>query len=342
MKVQYLSTRRDEDCGISEYTSMLEDEIDISTDRTEVRLGAIAPVHYFTQMIKFVRSDADVLHVQHEYGIWGPKSIMSWFVFPILVLFRLLSEKPVIMTFHSAWSKDTISPPYSKVKLMYVIINNIMLSLSCDHAFFLSEETKREFEKTTTVSSTVLSHGVYSQIHPLSQPEARDRLNIPAGDVWCLPGFIRPVKGHDLFVELAKNNPDKEFVVGGGTQGQAHVEFEEKLKQEAPDNVTFTGVLNSDEFHWLFSAVDLAVLPYRTVSQSGILNMCAAYNLPTVTTDLDRFSELEDNYGWPQTLSTDELLKFDGNLNNHRDSINAYKSENGMEQVITAHMEIYG
>lgn len=339
MRVEFLATSYDEDCGISEYTTMLENEMNMKTHRTEVKLGGLNPLHYLKRVIEFVQSDSDVFHVQHEYGIWGPKSIMSWVVFPILILARMLTDREIVMTLHSAWSEDTISPPFEQFKQYYVVLNNQMLALSCDYAFFLSEETQDEFEKSSSVSSTVLPHGVYSETHPLTKSEACSRLRLPDDEIWCLPGFVRPVKGHGTFIQMASEHPNITFVVGGGIQEDTHTEFEEELKNNAPDNVIFTDVLDHDEFHWLFSAVDMVILPYHDVSQSGIINMCAAYNMPTITSDLSRFRDLEDRHGFPQTEQ--DLIDFNGDVPQVNEGIESYRRENKMERVTQIHYDEY-
>jgi hypothetical protein len=105
--------------------------------------------------------------------------------------------------------------------------------------------------------------------------------------------------------------------------------------------VIFTGILDSDEFHWLFSAVDVVILPYKRVSQSGVLNMCAAYDVPTITTDLERFSELHIKYGWPQTANKEDIINMNISLGEYEDAISAYKRDNGMTKVIQTHIKKY-
>ena len=50
----------------------------------------------------------------------------------------------------------------------------------------------------------------------------------------------------------------------------------------------FTDVLN---------ATDVALLPYRNVTDSGVLHLLTAYGVPIIASDLEAFREVYDEYG---------------------------------------------
>ena len=70
----------------------------------------------------------------------------------------------------------------------------------------------------------------------------------------------------------------------------------EKLKKIAEqhhcsDKVTFTGYPSRFD-SCILNATDIAVLPYRTVTDSGVLHLLIAYKVPTIASDLKAFREV--------------------------------------------------
>jgi len=94
---------------------------------------------------------------------------------------------------------------------------------------------------------STLSHGVNTDV-----PGESNKANAmrafgfdPDDDVIAIPGFIRPPKGHDIFIELARELPEYEFMIAGGARAKGEdFEFAEQIREEAPENVTITGVLD--------------------------------------------------------------------------------------------------
>jgi len=53
----------------------------------------------------------------------------------------------------------------------------------------------------------------------------------PDDDVIAIPGFIRPPKGHDIFIELARELPEYEFMIAGGARAKGEdFEFAEQIR----------------------------------------------------------------------------------------------------------------
>lgn len=300
-EVTFVSTPNDGSCGIGTYAASLKLTLpsSISVNHIYLKLGSLNPFLYAHAAVAAGLSDDEVVHVQHEYGLFGPKSLMSWVFFPILYLFTTLTDKRVVLTMHSAWNSETIDPPLVHLKRIYVALNNRMIVTAGDLLIFLSENCKDEFLKSVDVGSCeVLPHGVQTEeTIDMSQAEAKQRFGYDPGDtVLVEPGFVRPEKGPDIFVDLARELPDREFLLAGGEQ-DGYDGYLDELAADAPTNVQITGVLPAEDFHAAFVAADLVVLPYREVTQSGIFNFCAAYQTPVATSDVDYFRNLTEEWG---------------------------------------------
>jgi glycosyltransferase involved in cell wall biosynthesis len=164
-------------------------------------------------------------------------------------------------------------------------------------------------------------------------------------------GFVNPRKGCETFLELARGLPDREFLLAGGPRTDEHRRYYEVIREAAPANVQVTGRLSDDEFHAAFAASDLAVLPYRAIYQSGILNWCAAYGLPVVASDVPYFIVIRREYGAPETVHrTDRetvvaavrrLLDDTVARETLADAIRSYARDNDLREVADRYRSIY-
>ncbi|WP_128475804.1 glycosyltransferase [Halorussus pelagicus] len=299
-KVTFISTPDDGSCGIGTYTGTLLKNLDTSLDirHVTVPLGSWNPFSYLAAVLQLKGDHSDVVHVQHEYGIFGPKSLMSWLFFPALYVISNIFGEEVVITFHSAWNDETIGPPLMGLKKIYVRFNNSLLAAVADHAIFLSDNCKERFLQSTSLSSyEVLPHGVQTDTVEIDSATAKETFGYkPEETLIVEPGYVRPEKGYETFLDVARNAPDYEFLIAGGNQNEDDAEYMANISQQAPENVQITGVLNDSEFHAVFNAADLILLPYEEVTQSGIFNWCVAYELPVIASDEQYFRNLNTQW----------------------------------------------
>ncbi|MFD2147078.1 glycosyltransferase family 4 protein [Mucilaginibacter antarcticus] len=109
-------------------------------------------------------------------------------------------------------------------------------------------------------------------------------------------GIIRPNKGLDFLIEaantLGKRYDNFHVVVAGKCD-----EWEVYDKQiERPEQFTLKiGNVETDEVPDLLSGTHFLVLPYRDVTQSGVLLTSYNYNIPIIASELEWFTEyIED------------------------------------------------
>jgi len=206
---------------------------------------------------------------------------------------------------------DPEESPFS-VRL-FLFLQHKLLAMGTGQLIFLSPDCASKFLADIALDDTeysTLSHGVNTDV-----PGESNKANAmrafgfdPDDDVIAIPGFIRPPKGHDIFIELARELPEYEFMIAGGARAKGEdFEFAEQIREEAPENVTITGVLDKEEYWTALAAPDLAVLPYRVVSQSGTFNSCATQELPVLANDVDYFRRIEAEWGVPVTVDTENL-----------------------------------
>jgi len=358
--VTMVTTPGDGSCGIGTYAyDLLEGMVDVDADTVHIPQDDRSFVDFVGLAVQAVRGSGDVIHVQHEYGLFrreGSKypGVMGMVFFPLLFLLARLRSKRVIVTMHSVLNPDPEESPFS-VRL-FLFLQHKLLAMGTGQLIFLSPDCASKFLADIALDDTeysTLSHGVNTDV-----PGESNKANAmrafgfdPDDDVIAIPGFIRPPKGHDIFIELARELPEYEFMIAGGARAKGEdFEFAEQIREEAPENVTITGVLDKEECWTALAAPDLAVLPYRVVSQSGTFNSCATQELPVLANDVDYFRRIEAEWGVPVTVDTENLsllvervrslIEDDTRLEQLSEIMAQYKRANSFEKIGADHQRI--
>ena len=164
--------------------------------------------------------------------------------------------------------------------------------------------------------------------HPLSKEEiiaTREKYNIETNKFVVLGcGQVQTRKGVLDFVEVAKNNPDIEFVWCGGfsfsviTDG--YKELKEIVDNPPSKNLHFLGIIPRKEMNKMFNMANCLFMPsYNELFPMSILEASNSYK-PIVLRDLDLYKDiLKDNY-----LKGNNVIEFSNIINNLADDKELY------------------
>lgn len=132
-------------------------------------------------------------------------------------------------------------------------------------------------------------------------PEAcRKKLDVPEnGRMVLFFGYIRHYKGLDILLHalaLLNREEDHYLLVAGECYENPSVYLELIERLGLKDKVIFRNAyIPNEEVSLWFGASDAVVLPYRSATQSGILQMANGFGVPAVVTNVGGLSEfLED------------------------------------------------
>lgn len=151
---------------------------------------------------------------------------------------------------------------------------------------------------------------------------------------------------------MARRLPEYEFPVAGGARPEGDgFEFAERIRNDAPENVTVTGPLDDEECWTPLAAPDLALLPYRVVTQSGTFNPGGSGELPVLASDVDYSTRIQSRWGTPETPHVANLddvvdhvrtpVENETRRRQLADAIRRYRRVNSFERVGTTHCRIY-
>jgi len=143
----------------------------------------------------------------------------------------------------------------------------------------------------------VLFHPVYSNFgDPVTKEEAKRHLKIEDEKVLLFFGFIRDYKGLDVLfkaVSILKSEMSFKLIVAG----EFYSNEDKYLKLIDELDIKNSVVLHKDfipqdEVKYYFSACDVVVLPYKSATQSGIVQIANNFNKPMISTNVGGLGEV--------------------------------------------------
>jgi len=295
-------------CGIAAYSAFLVNELKRNATIRIVKLSenhALSP-YFFVLGVKTGRS-CDVVHVQFIYSIFGKLKLgrygLSAFSALLFYLGLAFGKSTVVTTVHELI--ETLNPPHARARVgrNYIKLLHTIISELSDIIILHTLESKEIMLKTYRVPESkvkVIPMGCYETPLFLDKDACKEKLNLSGKKVITIPGFIQKHKGHDLVVELIPLlNKDVHLLIAGGIRIREAQAFYDELKtlaqrQHCMDRITF-----DDSYPitpTVMNATDIAILPYRHASESLVLRLLIAYKVPTVTSDLNVFKEIKQEY----------------------------------------------
>ncbi len=143
-------------------------------------------------------------------------------------------------------------------------------------------------------------HPIYSIFGDApSRDQAREQLNITTKKVLMFFGLIREYKGLDILIRaMGKLNKDIEdytlMIVGECYEDEK--KYLDLIEQNGiQKNVqTHFSFIPDEEVSTYFSSADVVVLPYKTASQSGIVQIAYHFDTPVIVSNVGGLPEIID------------------------------------------------
>jgi len=324
LRLAYVSTYPPTHCGVAEYTRFLiralkplypELEIyvlsDIGEGGSEVRLEGDVEVHPsfiqggsddYSRLLDSISEigGVDILHVQHEYGIYGRDDRI---LKACLEAKRENLVKKVVFTLHTVYHPSSRSPETLAFQRELNRADALIV-----HSYLMEFELHNQGIDPTIVRR--IPHGTLLNPH---LDETRKELLLSLGlrereapgIILTTPGFLRRDKGLDLLVNAMNSlEPFRENFtlliagekrVGGDPEAEKMIEAIEEESRKL--NVIFLDrYLSDDEILRIAALSDIIILPYRDVagkySVSGILHLSMGSFKPIIGTRVPRLLEL--------------------------------------------------
>lgn len=266
--------------------TQLETGDDVEKIPTEVELDSINPFNWIKIGRRIKRDAPDLLVIKH----WMP------FFAPIYgTIARIVGKNKktkIVVICHNIIPHE--KKPGDKVFTTY-FFNSV------DYFITLSKSVQTDlFFLYPNAKERLLFHPVYSNFgKPVDKEIAREWLKIKEEKVMLFFGFIRDYKGLDVLLKaiaLIKDKIDFTLVVAG----EFYSKEEETIaltKELGLKNIVnyYNDFIPTNEVKYYFSACDVVVLPYKSATQSGIVQIANNFDKPMISTNVGGLGEVIEN-----------------------------------------------
>jgi glycosyltransferase involved in cell wall biosynthesis len=341
MKVCIVSTHYPSDDAIGEYCGHIAAELGKQAEvvvlaNADVKLPTISRIqtnggasnyvvlrvwksglfYPFTIFRNLIRLKPDIVHVQHEYFLYGKG--YSAVLFPIVLFLMKLTRIPVVVTMHHVIAREDAG--HIK-KLLRTSTPEILLKMFLtffNRAFSLSSKIivpSSIFKKTLSLNYRiknkqieVIQHFTDTNVQKFigkDDKEAKILMGLNGKKVILFYGFIRPTKGIEYVLYAMKKVkdiiPNVFFLVDGKAQPNYATYFDYLLRLvsdlELSSYVKFDENIPKELLAVTFAASDVAVFPYTSaVGMTPIAHLtAAAYGKAIIATNIDSFNKEFDD-----------------------------------------------
>jgi beta-1,4-mannosyltransferase len=163
------------------------------------------------------------------------------------------------------------------------------------------DELRSAYRLPKRISTLLSRHGHYlSAIQHVDRLEARERLEIPRDSVVIgFVGNIRRYKNVDALAKAFTQMGDERLrlIIGGSIESSAIKDELVDISRQDPRILLRFGFLDPEELSDAISAMNVVVLPYSQISNSGVAVMALSSGRPVAATNSRAIRWLEEQVG---------------------------------------------
>ena len=254
---------------------------------SERRINSINPFNWVNVARNLINEKADLV----VFNWWHPFFAPCHFSISLMIK-KHYQNKILFIT------ENFISHEGSFIDKMLTILG--LSNASCFLA--LSSEVENELKKLKRQRAVYRSElPIYSFYSDLEKGGEKEKFGFHSDDIVLLFfGYVRKYKGLDILLEalpeaIRFNKRIKLLVVGEFYDPQE--EYTSIIeKHNLGDSVRVVNqFVPNEEIEKYYKAADVVMLPYRSATQSGILNLAYGFYLPVIATKVGGFVEFIDD-----------------------------------------------
>lgn len=314
MKVSLCSAFNEEKDGIADYSGYLAQELARLADVGLVCLKKLIAEDDFYRERADEANEADIVHIQFNYPYFNGEMPYR----NKLLLFLHCLKKPVVVTMHEVRIgyepiTSNITTAYRRWVFNHTLFFWNMWSRSYHKGIAkrmdrIIVHTRAQREMLASVAAEkeriiIIPHGIPAvevDKKNISSLKAKKRRGLERKTVLSIFGFINKRKGYELILKCLKELPDDVILlIAGGSMTDNLVDscyyssLEKEISASAlTKRVIITGYLSPKDIPEVMAATDICLAPFSSLSASGALSLCIAYNKAIIASDIEGHQEI--------------------------------------------------
>lgn len=326
-------------CGIATYSEKLASALAKQGVNVYIvrlpRFGYKDPSIYQNIVDSIPLDKIDIIHVQHEYGLFS--GVDRAFQPAVAKL-----GKPVVTTMHAvgSWENDQVIGSTSE----RIIVHNE----HCRGIF------TRINAPDVAAKVVVIPHGMTPLQTPLPPRDAcKRRLGIqPEAPIVGYCGYISHYKGLESLIDAMAGVPNAALLIGGGWFVESETNYIVSLREKAhsllPNRCQWLGYVAEEDLPLVYGAMDVVVYPSRMMTESGAMLLALSHGKALIANDLPpvrekekkgalmTFKDIPDLTEKIKLLLTDKVLQAQ-----YEDYAKRFTEENSWANIAKQHASLY-
>ena len=247
-------------------------------------LDSINPFTWLNVARKIVRDKPEMTIFPWWVTFWAPQFLI------IIWILRLFSKTKILFICHNIQEHE-------KNRIKYAI-SKYVLSRGDYFIVHSEEEKERLIEITGKTHVKVNLHPTYETFNSrvIPRDEARETLQIREKNILLFFGFVREYKGLTYLIQAMPdilNYIDAQLVIAGEfwEDKSQYLKLIQTLDLGAKVTIVDRYIPN-EEIPNFFYASDLVILPYTSVTGSGVVQLAFGFEKPVVVSRIGALSEI--------------------------------------------------
>lgn len=310
MKIAILSCFYPYRGGISQFNACLYDELSRNNIVKAFNFSRQYPEFLFPGKTQFVTADDEAVPIESDSLLdtanpftyistyrairdWKPDVLivrywMSYFAPSLGYITRRMKKHCKVISI-----LDNVVP--HEQRIFDTPLTKYFLTGSTGHITLCEAVSKDLLRLKEDARYTVIQHPLYSHFGKKKErSEVENKLGLTPGKKNILFfGLIRKYKGLDILLEAFDKLPeDYQLIIAGEPYG-SFAPYQEIIDRISGKDrvIKVLKYIKDSEVTDYFSAADLAVLPYRSATQSGISSVAYHFEVPMIVTDVGGLKE---------------------------------------------------
>jgi len=266
--------RTDKDCS----NFILKD------DTIKPILDSLNPFTWIKLSFKIIKDTPDLTIVPWWVIFWAPQFLT------ILFFIKIFSKTKIIFICHNVAEHEA--------NVIKTLISKLVLSRGDYYIVHSAEEKKNLINLIGHKPVKMTFHPTYEFFNTGEIPRntAKAKININDEKIILFFGFVREYKGLKYLLEAMpeiSKNINARLLIAGEFWNDKDVYMKLIKNLEIETKVTIIDrYIPNEEIPFYFYASDIVVLPYTSVTGSGLVQMAYGFNKPVVVTNIGSLSEI--------------------------------------------------
>jgi glycosyltransferase involved in cell wall biosynthesis len=265
-------------------------------EKEKVSVVLLSPFHYATlynifKLLLLRLKGYQIFHIHFEY------------IFPFIFLTKIIIKLLKKMGYKIIWTIHDISKDYKySNKRLRSNKKSRWLYQNSDYKFVHYKSNIEKLKDCFNVEISnvdVIFHPYFSYPNVINREDARRKLGIPLNKKVILSfGLIKKYKGHIELIEAFERLKIDDLlclIVGSGSQDTETTKYIKNKSKQLNNLIIIDKYIPKDEIQIYFNASDIVVLPYRNITQSGIIPLAYSFSKPVIATNVGVLSEMIKN-----------------------------------------------